>query len=280
MKKYLVIALLIYTTNLKSEELNFSRIANILKINDLNFKIDDVTERESDVRGIPLYTARIAVATDVDLFFPLIVYTAPIGTLNTPSYDELKIEFKNPNFASRADYLGTMGFIFEGEDEAFVCMEEVRIASIYPPRPSEPRPWQASHKMGFSIVGTLASQKMDFQIFVISPSSALAESLPEYKKIFVAPPDFKKFGGELYAAVQEAGLLESKAAPDERPPKSRGVSGDDTAGMPSGKTGTHTAVIGNDKQAPISTGNFWLWILLATAIALPLLVLALRRAKQ
>lgn len=192
------------------EEIDLSHVGELLGLKDVLLTSEDVTARETEARDTPFTSVRIISAPSDNRFFPLIIYTAPLGQINTEEYEGLKSELLNAETKSRSEYAKTMGFIFQGKDEAFSIMEEVRIASNNPLRPGNPRPWQPSHVMGISIVGSLESENMDFQIFVIGPSEETAEKYPEYKKFFESPIHFRNFGKELYVTVKRAGLLGSK----------------------------------------------------------------------
>lgn len=198
----------VHVTN--GEDIDISAIGELLGLKDVRLISEDVTARESEARDIPFTSVKIISAPTDDRLFPLIIYTAPLGQINTEEYKELKKELLDPKTKSRSDYAKTMGFLFKGKDEAFAIMEEVEIASNHPPRPGNPRPWQPSHIMGISIVGSLRSENMDFQIFVIGSSIETAEKYPDYKKFFENPINFREFGKELYVTVKRAGLLGSK----------------------------------------------------------------------
>lgn len=191
-------------------EFDLSRLGELLGLKDVRLISEDVTARESEARDITFTSVKIISSPTDDQLFPLIVYTAPLGQINTDEYKEVREEFRKTDSKNRSDHTKTMGFIFEGKDEAFSIMEEVRIASNNPPRIGEPRPWQPSHAMGISIVGSLKSENMDFQIFVTGPSEETAAKYPDYKKFFENPIHFREFGKDMFVAVKHAGLLGSK----------------------------------------------------------------------
>lgn len=258
-----------------------SDIIKALRLADNRAEFRDVTELESSVRGIRFYSVKLLSIADKDpTFFPLIIYTAPKGQINSAKYDALKAEFRSTPPENRSGFGETMGFIIDGTDEVFVFFDSVKIASHRPAIPGVVAPLEPRTETGVSIVGTLESTGMDFQIFLIGPSNKQADLYPDYKRYLESLTNFKAVGKEIYTSAKAAKLLESNPTTGVRQPKSRGVGSDDTAGKSSGKAGAPPTQSGKGWQEAISTGNFWLWILLATVIALPLLVLALRRAKQ
>lgn len=182
----------------------------LLAIKGINLTAIEVTERESEARGILFDKVIIFEANSIQGLYPVIVYTSAYGSINSEKYREIKKELRDVKI--KAPPYDSMGFIFEGEDEAFVILDSVKIASNDPPTPDDPIPWQVRRQTGISIIGSLASKNIDFHIFIIGPKRETAELLPDYRRFFETPLDFRKFGAEIYKVADQTGLLEKKTS--------------------------------------------------------------------
>lgn len=243
----------------------------------------EVTERESEVRGILFDKVVIYEAKSIQGLYPIIVYTAAHGLINSEKYRAIKKELRDPK--SIDPPYDTMGFIFEGEDEAFVILDGVKIASNDPPKPDDPIPWQVRRQTGISIIGSLASKNIDFQIFIIGPTRETADLLPEYKRFFESTLDFRKFGAEIFAAANKSGLLEqisSERAGTSRPPR---TINEDKAGRTRLPKKDRAGAADNESEG-ISGGDQtnkkllrWLWLLGAGVSLACFLLIRLRMVR-
>lgn len=271
------------TSAINADSLNL--ISKLLGLESGQLQINDVTDRESKARDVDFSTAKIISSKEDELLFPVIIYTSSAGEINSEKYEDLRNQLRRPPSYESSDFRRSMGFLFEGDDEAYVFLDSLIIASNSPPVKGIYTPWEGRRFMGYSIVGTLKSKNIDFQIFIIEPSKEIAEKYPDYKNLFVKPPDLRKLGGEIYAVIKDAGLLDGEATTGERPPKSRGADGrnDPTGGSGARsdkRVDKHPARRENGGDGTPASGNLWLWIICASAITLPFLYFIIRKARR
>lgn len=215
----------ILTSSAFSQEnlgIDMAKMAEMLRLEGAELRVEDVTKREADARKLPLRSAWIVSAPGHELFFPLMVYTAPKGILHSEKHEALRkaIRAKPPK---EGDFGYNLGFFeVSGIGECFVFMEEILISSNNPPRVEKGIPlpgWRPTRKSILSIIGTLESENLDFQIAVLLLDEDEIEGFPKFKSMLYGP-DFalpKELASGVVKVIRDSNIL---VAAEARPDKS------------------------------------------------------------
>ena len=205
--------------------IDMAKMAEMLRLEGAELRVEDVTKREADARKLPLRSAWIVSAPGHELFFPLMVYTAPKGILHSEKHEALRkaIRAKPPK---EGDFGYNLGFFeVSGIGECFVFMEEILISSNNPPRVEKGIPlpaWRPTRKSILSIIGTLESENLDFQIAVLLLDEDEIEGFPKFKSMLYGP-DFalpKELASGVVKVIRDSNILVAAEARPEK--KSKG----------------------------------------------------------
>ena len=268
--------------------IDMAKMAEMLRLEGAELRVEGVTKREADARRLPLRSAWIVSAPSHELFFPLMIYTAPKGILHSEKHEALRkaIRAKPPK---EGDFGYNLGFFeVSGIGECFVFMEEILISSNNPPRVEKGIPlpaWRPTRKSILSIIGTLESENLDFQIAVLLLDEDEIEGFPKFKSMLYGP-DFalpKELASGVVKVIRDSNIL---VAAEARPEKSLedgtlGKGGKAEAGTP--------ASSGNKEEREKSDVNsantglpLWAWFLSVgmSLVALILVLMGLRRMRN
>lgn len=248
-----VIALIFLLSLGHSQDLQNSqtyKLAKALRLGDAELKIENVTERESAARGIPLKSAWIVSVPDHPLFFPLIIYTSEKGMLNGSSRDEWRKLLREPR-KSQDKFSEQFGvFNYSGVGDCLVILDQVRVSSNNPEGVDGViHPWRPNGVAGVSIIGTLEQQKLDFQITLLFANEDAITDFPEYKRMLYGPdfPVMKDLAFELIEAVSDSKIIPAKVTKAQKTEQLNGEV----------KSGGETKVLNHYK---------WIWIMLIAGL--------------
>lgn len=271
-------------TALSADEvgINIDLLAAVLRLEGTELKIENVTERESVARDLPLRSAWIVSAPGHDLFFPLVIYTSRKGVINSSKFNALKMEIRN-NPPKEGDFGYGMGFFdVNGIGECLVMMEEFGISSNRPPDSKEVRrPWWPIRESGMSIIGTLEKEEMDFGIFLPFLDEDKIGGFPEFKSMLYGPdfPNVKDLSNALVTIVRDSKILERDEAREDKQRRSKLA--DDN--VPEGKTnalveGKFQPLEDNASIRPdTAKGKQWLWMAIIVVFFLAVGLLWIRK---
>lgn len=202
--------------------IDMEKLAKTLRLEGTELRIEDVTQREAQARKLPLESAWIVSAPEHELFFPLVIYTAPKGVLHTAKHEALRKAIREKPL-KEGDFGYGLGFFDAPKiGECFVFMEEILISSNNPPRVRAGMPlpaWRPTSETVLSIIGTPESANLDFQIAVISPNEDELGDFPGFKNMLYGP-DFlipKELAADMVELVRDSSILiAAKDRPDKR----------------------------------------------------------------
>jgi hypothetical protein len=268
--------------------IDMAKLAETLRLAGTELRIEDVTKREADARKLPLRSAWIVSAPGHELFFPLVVYTAPKGVLHSAKHEALRkaIREKPPK---EEDFGYGLGF-FEVPKigECFVFMEEILISSNNPPRVKGGMPlpaWRPTSKTILSIIGTLESENLDFQIAVLLLNEDEIKDFPAFKSMLYGP-DFalpKELASGMVEVIRDSNILiAAESRPNKRPDNDpRGKGGKAEVRTPASQGNTKKR-----EKPDMNSANpgppLWAWLLGVGVllVALILLLMGMRRRRS
>lgn len=265
-----------------------AKLAETLRLEGTELRVEDVTKRESVARKLPLRSAWIVSAPGHELFFPLVVYTAPKGILHNEKHEALRkaIRAKPPK---EGDFGYNLGFFeVSGIGECFVFMEEILISSNNPPRVEKGIPlpaWRPTRKSILSIIGTLESKNLDFQIAVLLLNEDEIEGFPKFKSMLYGP-DFalpKELASGMVEVIRDSNILDAAEVRPDKSPE------DGTLGKGGKAEAGTSASSGNteEREKPdVNSANtglpLWAWLLGVGVllVALILVLMGMRRRRS
>ena len=286
--KFILIAFIITSTvfGQANPDIDMHKLAETLRLEGTELRIEDVTKREADARKLPLRSAWIVSAPGHELFFPLVIYTAPKGVLHSEKHQALRNAIRKMP-PKEGDFGYGLGFFEVSEiGECFVFMEEILISSNNPARVEDGIPlpaWRPTRKSILSTIGTMESENLDFQIAILLHDEDELGDFPAFKSMLYGP-DFtlpKELASGMVEVIRDSNMLiAAEARPDKRPETdTQEKSGKAEAGTPASSGNT------KEREKPdVSSANTGLplWALLlgvgVLLVALILVLMGMRRS--
>lgn len=258
------------------------RLAAVLGLEGTELKIEDITERASEARKLPLRSVWIVSAKESDFFHPLVIFTSRKGIINSAQYDVYKQETrantpKNGGFAYDTRVLDIAGI---GE-----CLVYVQRYPV-PLRRAETvegilAPGRRIPERGLSIVGTLQDQGTDFRIFLPFPDEDRIGSFPELKSMLYGSDylDVSVLSISLVTVVRDSKIFERRDLREDKRRSFKSVgdvipeSGSDLLGDIVGQS------VGEDSSRELDTTDwkFWFWIVVSTASLTAVALIPMRK---
>ncbi len=283
--KHIIIALILASQSpgQNTAGLDMAKLADVLRLSETELKIENVTERETEARKLPLKSAWIVSAPGHDMFFPLLIYTSAKGVLNGQKYEVLRETLREKPF-KEGDFGYGLGFFdVPGIGECLVFTEQFTISSNrLPSGEGVIVPWRPINESGLTINGSSEAANLDFQIALLFLDEDKIGDFPEYKSMLYGPdfPDVQKLASALVGVVQASRLLEAADVRPEKRPLGGGKDGMTRSHPGGGDSLGETNGIGSDigvgSAAQVSA--IWPWLL--GVITVLVIVLLLRRLLQ
>jgi hypothetical protein len=212
MKKiFLILALLGEANAQNMSRLDIDALTNLLGIDGLPLKIENVTERESKVRNMPLESAWLIHSPEKTLI-PIMIYTSKKGILYAED-DTRLLESIEKNPPNEGEFGFGMGPIeIPDLDRCMVFIEEIPMTKYVmndSSRDQSAGPWREGYSPGLAITGTFKNSDRDFQIFLVMHDEDELNDFPRLQSILHGP-DFlspKPFGTELFHIIKQSDIF-------------------------------------------------------------------------